>query len=312
MGIRARLLLSFSGLIFIFGLTGVAGWYSTAKLSAEMLEISSDNVMGAVELAKAETALWQLRYGFPQYLALGPVDGAYIPAEQSKWFAQIDGAIAAYSSGKRTPEEREALKHWSDISSRYFAARPRWFELVKEGRLIEAASLRANQTTPLGSEAVKALNRLIELQQVTARERIAYATNAAARARSVLVALVLAAVALSLALGTFNTRAITAAVTAMVRHFNELGDGRWDLSRRVAPPPIRELAEMASRFNRLIEEMARVIAEVNADASAVSAAAAHVLSAARAVSQGANLQWTTAREVTLRLLDIDESIGQTA
>lgn len=312
MGIQVRLLVSFSGLIFLVGLAGVAGWHSTVKLAREMLEIGSDNVQGAVELAKAETALWQLRYGVPQLLALGPAEGAHIPAEQSKWFAQIEGAIAAYSRGNRTPEERSALERWRDLSSRYFAARPRWFELVKAGRLGEAAEWHASQTTPLGAGAVEALNRLIELQQVTAKERIAYATSSAEKTRSLLLGLMLGAVALAMILGALNTRAIASPMRAMARHFNEMSEGKWDLSRRISPPPLRELGEMAARFNRLIEQMAGVIAEVSADASAVAAAAAHVLSASQSVARGANQQWSSAKEVASRLLEIDESIGKNA
>ena len=70
-GIRKKLLASYGVIVLLLGIFGSIGWLNTRDLSTEFDSLYKDHLQAAVNLANAESALWQLRYGFPQFLVWG-------------------------------------------------------------------------------------------------------------------------------------------------------------------------------------------------------------------------------------------------
>src|SRR5688572_12958281 len=70
-GIRGKLLAGFGIVLCLMLVVGLAGWWSTASLSNDLAH-AEVRLRGTVALANAESALWRLRYGFPQFIVLGP------------------------------------------------------------------------------------------------------------------------------------------------------------------------------------------------------------------------------------------------
>src|SRR5262245_3229820 len=104
-GIRSKLVSSF-GVVFLFmGILGGISWLESRQLAAEFESLYTNNLNAAVSLAKADSSLWQLRYGFPQFLVLGPEDRAKIIAAEPNLYRDINEAIKNYAEGNRTPEE---------------------------------------------------------------------------------------------------------------------------------------------------------------------------------------------------------------
>src|SRR5262249_10990460 len=130
-----------------------------------------DNVMAGVYLANSENALWQLRYGFPQYMVLEAEDRKKIVADEPKWYAMIDENMRAYAAGARTAEEQQVLREWDTAYHQYSQARPKWFQLRDAGKFEEAAEWRSQTTTPFGASAVRTLERLVALQRQDATEK---------------------------------------------------------------------------------------------------------------------------------------------
>ena len=84
----------------------------TPDIPANVIEeLGASNTRGAVQLASAQNALWQLRYGFPQFMVL--TDKAArdkIVADEAKWYKEIDDNIAAFKKSSHSPEEVAALR----------------------------------------------------------------------------------------------------------------------------------------------------------------------------------------------------------
>src|SRR6266511_4162524 len=127
--IRAKLFAGFGVVLFLMGVVGVIGWRYITHLSAEFRSLYTNNLEAAVRLANAESALWQLRYGFPQFLVVDPEGKKKIVADEPKWYGVIDENLRAYAAGVHTPAEKQVLKEWEDVWTKYRQARPRWFEL---------------------------------------------------------------------------------------------------------------------------------------------------------------------------------------
>src|SRR6266498_5058250 len=162
--LKTRLAFGFSVLLVMMGIVGLVGWRYTHNLAREFERLYQDSVLGAVYLAKAESSLWRLRYGFPQFLVMGPEDRTKIVNDEPRLYKEVEDNIQAYAAGNRTAKEKEAIKVWEEIFGKYRGARPKWFQLLNDGKE-EAAEWRAQTTTPFGAGSVKALSRLIELQR---------------------------------------------------------------------------------------------------------------------------------------------------
>jgi hypothetical protein len=73
------------------------------------------NTRGAVLLADAQNALWQLRYGFPQFMVGDTAARAVIVADESKWYKQINDALDAYASLDLSQDEKRGLAALREI-----------------------------------------------------------------------------------------------------------------------------------------------------------------------------------------------------
>jgi methyl-accepting chemotaxis protein len=167
---RTKPLTGYAAGLVLTCVVGVLGWRSSANLTAEFERLYQDSVMGAVHLSAVESAMWELRFALPQFFLQGEDVRAKLLADQPKWTKQVEENIKAYARTTRSPEEQEALKEWEETSARYFEKRPRYFELVTAGKMQEAVEYRTRYTNPPAA-AVKALVRLINLQQKVAADR---------------------------------------------------------------------------------------------------------------------------------------------
>src|SRR5687767_770091 len=69
MSIRAKLLVAFGVVLTLLGGVGLAGRQATVRMSDQAELLYENNVQAAVQLGTAQSALWELRYGFPQFIA---------------------------------------------------------------------------------------------------------------------------------------------------------------------------------------------------------------------------------------------------
>jgi methyl-accepting chemotaxis protein len=311
-GLRFRL---FSGFGLVIGLllaVGLVAWKANRELQARFEAIAQDNLASAVRLAHASDALWQLRYGFPQFLVLekDPAGRRKILDDQPRWRQQIDDAIEGYARGDRTDEERLALAEWRDVFGRYMDARPRWFELVQANDLEEAARWRAQTTTPFGAGSVKALARLVELQKEVAAHRAASAREAGDAASRTLAVLLALAAAAGLAASLWIVRSTTAPLSRLAEAARRIAEG--DLREAVEVTARDELGTLQGAVNEMTANLARVIAQVREGAGALSAAAAQVSSTSQALSDGTGKQAASVQETAASLQSMTTSIGQNA
>ncbi|MBF0507171.1 MAG: MCP four helix bundle domain-containing protein [Nitrospirae bacterium] len=165
MTVKARMSL-LVGMIVVFAFSiGLLGFMSSVMLSSKIKEMNIGGVLATRHLANAQDAMWQLRFGVSQYLAVPDPDSRKKIIDQSpQWFGVMDENLKLYAEGNVTDEARGALKAMTDIYSQYKEARPKWFELMEAGKTDEAAEFRSKTILISGAGTVKALGKLIEIQ----------------------------------------------------------------------------------------------------------------------------------------------------
>jgi methyl-accepting chemotaxis protein len=216
MKIRTRLMMGFGPIMALVVVLGVVSWVYYTALSREFKHLYEDNLMAAVQLATAENALWQLKYGFPQFIVMGPEERSKILAEEPKWYKIIDEAMESYGRGFREPKEKEVLQEFTDVFAKYKQARPRWFELYSAGKTSEAAEWRAQTTTPYGSGSVESLKKIIDLQQEIAQTKFKRNSEMSARSARVLLLMIFLILGLTVATCFGITVSITRPLASVI------------------------------------------------------------------------------------------------
>lgn len=309
-GIGVKLLLGFGSVLLLLGLVGIEGWRHAVQLSSAFDDLYMNNLSASIQLANAEHALGELRDGVSQFTASDEPKRAKVLTDQIKWVEQLDRQMKAYAAGARTAAERDALKEWDAASTAFAQARPRWFELYRAGKRDEAATWKAESLTPLASRSANALTRLIELQVGSGEAKQRETARIVMRSSTVLVGLVVLALAVGFGLAIAFARSISRDIVQITTVANGLAEG--NLAQRIEIRSRDEVGQMADAIRRMVDTLSQVIGQVRSGASALSMAAGQVASSSQSLSQGTNQQAASVEEVTSSLAEMSASVTQNA
>jgi methyl-accepting chemotaxis protein len=328
MSIRAKLLVAFGVLLALLGGVGLAGWWATVRMSDEAQLLYEDNVQAAVQLGGAQSALWELRYRFPQFI-VAPEKRQEILDSQAKWYSIIDDSLRRYAGGRRSAEERQALAQWDEAFTKYRQARPRWFELYSVGKIEEAADWRAETTTPFGAASVAALGRLIELQQMTGNARREEVAALGRQSTRLVIGLVLVSLLLGVAVALRMSNSISDRLRQIVVALRDVTAG--DLTRRVEissrdevgrmgaalndtlarlHDAVRSITGTATRLASSAEELTTVSEKMVRDAGQAASQAGTVSAAAEEVSASAQAAASSTEEMSASIQEIARNAAQ--
>jgi methyl-accepting chemotaxis protein len=301
MSIRAKLLVAFGVVLAMLGGVGFAGWRATERMAAEAHLLYEDNVQAAVYLGAAQSALWELRYGFPQFIT-APEKRQAILDNEPKLYAYIDDRLGRYGAGRRTPEERQALTAWNQAFAKYRQARPRWFQLFTAGKVKEAAAWRAKTTTPFGAAAVAALGRLIELQQRTGNERQQQVDALGRRSTRLVVGLLAVSLLFGVALALRMSQTISRRLHQVVDALRDVTAG--DLTRRAEVTSRDEVGLMASALNATLARVHDVVRSITGTATRLAGSADDLTSVSQRLVRDADHAATQAEVVSTAATEI--------
>ena len=304
LSMRSRIFAGFGVVVLALATIGAVGWWYVSSLSADFESLYAGNLQAAVNLGRAEGALWQLRYGFPQFMVLSPEDRARIVGDEPKWYRVIDDSMRGYEERGRTPEERKALAEWREVFTKYVQARPRWFELYGAGKLKEAAEWRAQTTTPFGAAAVGGLAKLIELQQQAGAAKLQAAAARADTARKVLFGLSLT---FGVGLIVLVNRAIARPLLNATTVLRAAASG--DFTQRVAGRATDEIGRLAEDVNA---SLSTALQEVRQVADETVSRSQELAAAAEQLSAGAQEQASSLEETAASLEEMTGSVKQNA
>jgi len=312
LGFRSRQVAAFAAMMALVVLIGAAGWRNAVAFSADFDDLHDNHLVASTHLANAERALWELRFGLPNYLLGNAEARAAISEASPKWLKQVDDNVGALKALRLSDEERAILAEFEPPYRAYVAARPHYFELLDRGQIDEAKEFRARETNPAAAKAVAALARLIEAQQRVGTEKQRLISQRVAASASLL--LVLIAVALAVAVGTtiWITRWLMAQLggepARIARIAETIASGELQVDPGAAEQATGVLAAMLSMARKLRE----VIGEVRGGADAIAAAAEQVTTTARALSEGTGEQASSIEETTASLEEMSASITRNA
>jgi len=274
--IRAKLLATFGSILAFFAIgLGVYTAISTNSAHAIRDGYRSD-VAAAVHLAKAQDAIWALRWGIAQFIALGeanPEGRAKVLTNDPQQFKTVTEALAAYGKTSLSADERKGVDTLQAAFKQYYDSRGPWFKLMNEGKKEEAVELRARTTTPYGANTVKALVAQFELQQKTADERIAAAVHAQttlAWTLGVICLVLMTPLALIWRVsGSIGSRLLSAEGSA-----RSIAAG--DLSQPILVSGKDEVGRLQDALRTMQDSLCRLVAEVRGSTDSIGTASAEI------------------------------------
>jgi methyl-accepting chemotaxis protein len=309
MTVKGKLFLGLGIILFmVISVSGVGVW-STIRFTHLIEELGSTNTQGAVQLANAQSALWQLRYGFPQFMVL--TDKAArdkIVADEAKWYKELEENIEAFRKGNRSADEKAALKKFEDVYKQYKDARPRWFQLYGEGKLEEAAEWRAKTTTPYGAGTVAGLGELVDMQQKMAVIHEKQAMADAGAPRTTLIVLAALAIIIVVVVSFITIRAITVPLAKALQLTNLVANG--DLTSKIEIASNDEFGKLIGSLKTMNGNLARIVLDIRRGTDAMSSSAEEVNATAQSMSQGSSEQAASVEETSASVEEMTASIAQ--
>ena len=280
-------------------ISAMALWTLSAKLTRQ-LEATNGHAGGAIALAEAQNALWQLRYGFPQFMVSEPPAQKKIADDEKIWKAKLEDALKVYSAGDISAEEAEALKNLQEIYTKYMAARPKWFELYGAGKIEEAKEWRAATTTPFGAGTVKGFSDLIALQKKMSAGIHAEAISSLETTRKVVLGFGLLAVCIAAGIALSIVRSL------MKQLGGEPVDAT-DISQRIAggdlafaiPTDASDRSSLIYSMKMMRDSLANIVSDVRGGTDALASVSGQIASgnlelSSRTEEQACSLQATAA------------------
>ncbi|MBE7369840.1 methyl-accepting chemotaxis protein [Ramlibacter pallidus] len=310
--IATQLGIGFALMVLLVLASGLVAWVESVQ-SEHRAKAARDSTAGAVALAEAQSALWQLRYGFPQFM-IGDEEGRKkIVADEPKLYAAIDKSLTSYAASSPSEDEQKALKGLQEVYAKYIAARPRWFELYGAGKFDEAKEWRAATTTPFGAATVKAFADLIELQQKVGAENHAAGLKELEATRMLMLVVASAALVMGIVLAFGFIAGLRRQLGGEPAYAKQVASNiaRGDLAADVE---VRhgDTSSLLWEMKQMRDSLRTVVSEVVGGAGSVADASGQIAQGNRELSQRTEMQASTLEETASSMEEFASTVLQNA
>jgi len=307
-------------LSYAFGFVVVALFVSATmvwnfKHAAERhIDSARRDTLDTAALADAQSALWALRWGVAQYIAVPEAAvRAKILADSAKQGADWDRAVSQLQDLDAGGTRTALLASMRANFGKYAASREKWMQLMSEGRSAEAVKERAEVTTPMGAATVESISALVELQ----RKRSSEDSDTAGRdleamkywGIAVLAFMVFAAV-VACAIAIWVVRSISGSIRQAVEVVRTVASG--DLSAQIAVAGDQEICQLLAELRKMNESLASLVAQVRAGAAGISQATGEISAGNRDLSQRTQQQSASLEQASASMEQITSTVQQSA
>lgn len=197
--IRTKLLAGFGLLLMLASIFAAVSIWQVKAI--QQLQAQTENKI--VILARLDSAMWELRFGFPFYMVTperrqavkqnNPVQSKII-LDNLQTFSEIEGLI---------PEEQELVKHVRETFVSWAENRLLLFKYFDEGKTEELDTLRSGATVGQATDLVSSIKKLRELTDKTNKAQLA-STQATGNTVLATVGFLLALIAVAAAMYVYR------------------------------------------------------------------------------------------------------------
>jgi len=263
-------------------------------------------------LSKAQSAVWALRWGVAQFIAVTD-DGArkQIVDSQAQYRQQFEDGLKIYdASTSSTKEETAIYEELGKAFKLYFDTRARWFELYSSGKTEEAAKLRAETLTPAGAQTVDALTKLIQTQEKLAASQEREAVEELSRARTILISMSVVVLLLTALIVWLLARSILRPLKMAVSVAQRVAAG--DLTSVVEVKTKTEFGMLMQALKDMNDNLGKIVGEVRGGTNAIFTASEQMAAGNADLSQRTEEQASSLEETASSMEELTSTVKQNA
>ena len=261
-------------------------------------------------LVTAQNAMWELRFGVANFMTGSEQARAKILGDEKKWAGVIEDNLAAFANTARTDEEKAGLAQLQEAYRKYVESRPRWFELYSAGQVEEAADWRAKHTNKYGAATVKAFKDMIELEKRIADAEVAALLAANDAYRTVLVVVVVLALAFSAVMGYRVVRSVVVPVRVAVRLAEAVSRG--DLTGQIEVRSKDEIGQLMGALKTMNENLVGIVAQVRSGTDTIATASGEIAAGNLHLSQRTEEQAGSLQHSATSMGELTATVKQNA
>lgn len=285
LNIRQKLLSAFA--VVLAALLGVGGFafFQVAELEQTIRLTQGKEAF----LGRAQSALWELRYGFPQFLVLtDEVNRKKIIDAEPGLYQKLEDNLRSYGEAAGlTPEEIEGHKATTAAWMAYKVRRAQWFTLIAEGKPEEAAAWRAQYTTPLGAATVKSFGALIDVTSKSDAARRQEQLRKTGQAKLLMLVLAALAAVIGLATAFVAVRSMINPIAKLQSAVQKLRGG--DYAARVGLKTRDELGQLGAALDKLLDERLQTLDKQAKESEQISNSVVEIMQAVGQVAANKDL-----------------------
>ncbi len=300
------------GLTILFTAIMVATGFNGLKNLSRMVGLMHDDgATGLAYLGKAQNAMWHLRYGASQYLAIpDPGFRQGIIGGSQKWFNEFDNDMKLYSRLDNGQECKAALGMLLDDYGRYRNDQPKWFALMQAGKMKEAADFRAKTVLVSGAQTVKAFHRLMALQldRISHLDKNSEKIVFTAKEHLAVMGIVLSLAALLIA--RWISRGILGSLSGLSQNVDTLAKG--DLRVRIEHGLDDEIGVLGRHMDSMANAFSSIIDDIQVSVGGVAATVDALKKEAKNAEEGAKNQASQAQQIAASAEEMNQTINDIA
>ncbi|MBI2734641.1 MAG: MCP four helix bundle domain-containing protein [Aquabacterium sp.] len=299
------------GMFVGIGIAGSVAVWQAQSARADNEHAYRADTLATAYLAEANSALWSLRWGVAQYLALNDADKRQKLMEGDKQrYEDFEAGMRKFGEQPISDAIKAGLADAQQNYKKYSAARTRWLELMNAGNTQEATSFRAAELTPAGAATVASINKLIDMVGKEAKANMEARDAQAATTSAWLLVLCgvigLGGVAGGFALaGNINRRLAYAKAQA-----EELA--ALNLTGTNTDKVDDEVGEFVSALDRMRNEMAHVVSTVRRNSDSVATASSQIAQGNQDLSGRTEQQASSLQQTASSMEELGSTVRQNA
>jgi methyl-accepting chemotaxis protein len=309
MNIRTRLyvLIGFAALMLLW--VGVTGMTGIASSNATVSALYQDNLQAIDRLNEIRNN--QMQINITLAAARQETDAFEIVAQTDKiggYIFKIENLLKEYEGRTLAAEERQLFDAFVQARLNYgrTGVMP-MIDLLQGEKFAKADELRKAVLEPAYAKASAAIDTLLKYQVERAKVEYEAASTAAARVRTVTIGSLVVGLVLSVLAGLFITRAITSSVGELVKAASGLAEG--NLAVRAEIRGGCELGQVAAAFNKMADDFAAILSQVQQAATRVVDTSTGVVDTANQVAQASQAQAGQAADANSSADQLNRTIG---
>ncbi len=259
--IRQRILGSFGGILAMMAIMGVMIFVYLQHIQRDADTISYDSVPGAIYSAKIQASLLEEYGRIQRHLTLE--DKFDMQKSESNILAgrtQQQEQFRQYEKSIFQPQDRVLFDIFKATIAPNWATQDRLLKLSAQQKGKELQRFVVEEMDPAFDKTFLAIRTIIERNETYSMQSIQNINASIVSATNVIIAAMIAIFVLSSAAGYFLLRAITEPLQRLVGGLDAMRQG--DFTGRINAERRDEFGIVAEGFNRMIDELAALVGQV--------------------------------------------------